>query len=119
MISQKISKIKVKKLGKSDLFKKFALQKNMIWQYLKSGLTSTPKMKESPSLSHKIVMHNKELIDPFYGMKDTSNPLVLEYMQQENLYIKAKMSSTKKFSKKLYKEMSALMPKEEKSHPEK
>ena len=47
----------------------------------------------------------KVLTDNYYWLKDRNNPEVLEYIKAENSYTEEMMKPTKKFQKKLYKEI--------------
>ena len=56
-------------------------------------------------------IHGVTLIDNYAWLKDKTrtNPEVLEYIKAENRYTKQKMKHTKRFQKKLYKEIVSRM----------
>ena len=56
-------------------------------------------------------IHEVTLIDNYAWLKDKTrtDPEVLEYIEAENKYIKQKMKHTKRFQKKLYKEIVSRM----------
>jgi len=45
------------------------------------------------------------LVDNYAWLREKTNPEVLQYLEDENAYTRAMMKSTKRFQKKLYKEM--------------
>ncbi|MFX1255036.1 MAG: S9 family peptidase [Promethearchaeota archaeon] len=53
----------------------------------------------------KFTVHNEEIIDNYYWLREKSNPEVIEYLEAENKYTEAMMQHTKEFQEKLYKEM--------------
>jgi len=65
------------------------------------------------------VVHGDTLVDEYYWLKDKSrtNPEVLEYLQMENDYTQAMMSSTLGLQDTLYNEFRSRIPDEDSSMP--
>jgi oligopeptidase B len=61
-----------------------------------------PDCKKIPKTD---TVHGKVLTDNYYWLKDRDNPGVLEYIKAENSYTEEMMKPTRKFQKKLYKEI--------------
>ncbi len=61
-----------------------------------------PNCKKIPKTD---TIQGKVLTDNYYWLKDRDNPKVLEYIKAENSYTEEMMKPTKKFQKKLYKEI--------------
>ncbi|HEY9620229.1 MAG TPA: S9 family peptidase [Crinalium sp.] len=70
-----------------------------------------PEVKPSPPIAEKhpyiLSSHNDERIDPYYWMRDRSDPNVIAYLEAENAYTEAVMKHTEGLQKALYDEMLA------------
>ena len=77
------------------------------WSFLKGGLRSKPSTREKIEV---IEMHGMKREDPFSWMNDTENASLKEYLLEEKLYCKSELSKNSKFEKKLYSEMTLLIP---------
>ncbi|MDQ6759181.1 MAG: S9 family peptidase [Acidobacteriota bacterium] len=54
---------------------------------------------------HREVRHGATVIDPYYWLRDKSNPEVIEYLKAENAYTTAMTKEVQPFADALYKEM--------------
>jgi oligopeptidase B len=61
-----------------------------------------PKAKQQP---HTTLVHGQTLVDPYYWLREKTNPDVRAYLDAENAYTKAVMQPTEGLQKKLYEEM--------------
>ena len=59
----------------------------------------------------------KKRIDPYFWLKDKTNPEVIDYLKKENAYKDSIMSSTKDIQKTLYEEMVARIKEDDESYP--
>jgi oligopeptidase B len=66
-------------------------------------------MKAPKARKHqkKLSTHGHTRIDNYYWLKDRENPRVIDYLNQENAYLDAKMAHTKSFQESLFKEIVA------------
>lgn len=83
---------------------------------------STTKQEEMSAPVCKIIpytlsMHGEDRIDNYYWLNDRENPEVIAYLEAENAYTKAKMSSTDDLQKSLYSEIKARIKEEDESVP--
>lgn len=69
--------------------------------YLETKL-SPPIAEKHP---HSLTIHGDERIDPYYWMRDRSDPQVIAYLEAENAYTQAVMQHTEGLQKILYDEM--------------
>ncbi len=80
-----------------------------------------PNQKMKPPIAKRIAeklhIHNHERIDEYYWMRDRENPEVIEYLNQENEYLKATLQSTEKFQKDLFEEMKGRIKEDDQSVP--
>jgi oligopeptidase B len=54
---------------------------------------------------HLSVWHGEKVNDPYYWLRDKSNPEVIKYLEAENAYTEAMTRDLKPFAEALYKEM--------------
>ncbi len=73
-----------------------------------------PKAKAIP---HEITTHSHTRIDPYYWMNDHDNPEVIQYLNQENDYLKHVLQHTELFQKKLFEEMKSRIKEDDESVP--
>ncbi len=80
---------------------------------------STNKIKApvAEKVPHKFEEHGKTRIDNYYWMNDRDDQKVIDYLNAENAYTKAKMKHTKGFQEKLYKEMKGRIKETDESVP--
>jgi oligopeptidase B len=67
------------------------------------------EVKLSPPIAekrpHTLSIHNDERIDPYYWMRDRSDPKTIAYLEAENAYTEAVVKHTEGLQKALYDEM--------------
>lgn len=68
-------------------------------------------------LPETLSIHNHNRYDPFYGFNDRENPVVIDYLKQENDYCNAVMSDTEAFQEQLFHEMKARIKEDDSSVP--
>ncbi|MFV0237000.1 MAG: S9 family peptidase [Flavobacteriales bacterium] len=73
-----------------------------------------PKAK---TISHKITTHDHTRIDPYYWMNDRENSEVIDYLNQENNYLKNVLKHTNLFQKNLFEEMKGRIKENDESVP--
>ncbi|MFL5339847.1 MAG: oligopeptidase B, partial [Gemmataceae bacterium] len=61
-----------------------------------------PAAKQSP---HSVTLHGDTRVDPFFWLREKSNPEVIKYLEAENAYTAAMTKSTQELEKSLYDEM--------------
>jgi oligopeptidase B len=61
-----------------------------------------PKAKKIP---HELTLFGDTRIDNYYWLRESENPEVIKYLQNENLYLDAKMADTKAFQENLFNEI--------------
>jgi oligopeptidase B len=54
---------------------------------------------------YRIVTHGHERIDPYYWLREKSNPEVLAYLEAENAYTETKLAHISNLRERLYEEM--------------
>jgi oligopeptidase B len=59
----------------------------------------------APPHPHPLTLHGHTRIDPYYWLRDKSNPETLAYLTAENAYMEAVMAHTKPLQETLYQEM--------------
>ncbi|HTT65880.1 MAG TPA: S9 family peptidase [Bryobacteraceae bacterium] len=76
---------------------------------LLSGLIAAadeaPAPPVAPTADHRVVRHGATVIDPYYWLREKSNPKVVAYLEAENAYTKAMTAGLAPFEDALYKEM--------------
>src|SRR6476620_5591462 len=74
-------------------------------------LSTTALMAQTPPaalrVDHREVRHGATVIDPYFWLREKSNPKVVDYLASENAYTEAMTKSIQPFSDALYKEMLA------------
>jgi oligopeptidase B len=81
--------------------------------------------QQAPSLSppvaavrpHRFDEHGTVRIDPYYWLKERSNPEVISYLEAENAYTKAIMAHTEALQDRLYEEMEGRVLQNDQSVP--
>ena len=64
-----------------------------------------PRPPMAPQRSHVVVWHGQKVEDPFFWLREKSNPVVIKYLEGENAYTEAMTRGLKPFADELYKEM--------------
>lgn len=75
----------------------------------------TPPVAEK--IEKKLIMHGDTRIDPYYWLNDRENPKVIDYLNKENDYTKAKLKHTEAFQKSLFDEITGRIVKDDQSVP--
>lgn len=83
-----------------------------------SGCPSRPLTPPTAKIEPKTtIIHSDTLIDNYAWLREKSNPEVIQYLEDENDYTEAIMKPTRRFQKKLYKEMLARIKETDESVP--
>jgi oligopeptidase B len=64
-----------------------------------------PSPPTAPTREHREERHGATVIDPYFWLREKSNPDVVRYLESENAYTEALTANLKPFQEKLYKEM--------------
>src|ERR1035438_1009237 len=67
--------------------------------------SQTPTPPAAPRVDHRETRHGATVIDPYFWLREKSNPQVKQYLEAENAYTEAMTGSLKPFSDAIYKEM--------------
>ncbi len=70
---------------------------------LKAQIISEPPIAKR--LEHREVRHDTTVVDPYFWLREKSNPEVIRYLRDENAYTEAATQELKPFQQKLYAEM--------------
>src|SRR6266446_1646082 len=66
---------------------------------------------------HRFDEHGNVRIDPYYWLKDRSNPEVVTYLEDENAYTTAVMAHTEALQERLYEELKGRVLQNDQSVP--
>src|SRR5919197_984467 len=66
---------------------------------------------------HRFDEHGNVRVDPYYWLKDRSNPEVIKYLEDENAYTKAVMAQTESLQARLYEELKGRVLQNDQSVP--
>ncbi|HUC40728.1 MAG TPA: hypothetical protein VMR92_07815, partial [Gemmatimonadales bacterium] len=66
---------------------------------------------------HRFEEHGNVRTDPYYWLKERSNPEVISYLEAENTYTKAVMAHTEALQDRLYEEMKGRVLQNDQSVP--
>jgi oligopeptidase B len=69
--------------------------------------TNTIAPPVAPQLDHREVRHDATVVDPYFWLREKTNPKVVQYLEAENAYTEAMTKDLKPFSDALYTEMLA------------
>ena len=75
---------------------------------------------QAPIASKKpqqLEIHGHQRIDDYYWMNDRENPEVIDYLNQENEYLKSVMKPMEKFQKELFEELKGRIKEDDQSVP--
>ncbi|UCS95601.1 S9 family peptidase [Echinicola marina] len=78
------------------------------------NILTPPKAEKK---THKINFHDHTRIDPYYWMNDRDNPEVINYLNQENNFLKASLAHTEDLQKELFEEMRGRIKEDDESVP--
>jgi oligopeptidase B len=71
----------------------------------------------SKKINQELSIHGHTRIDPYYWLNDRSNPEVIDYLNQENDYLKEQLRHTEEFQESLFEEMKGRIKEEDESVP--
>lgn len=71
----------------------------------------------SKKIPQELTIHGHTRIDPYYWLNDRSNPEVIDYLNQENEYLKEQLRHTEEFQGRLFAEMKGRIKEEDESVP--
>ena len=95
--------------------------RNLILTLTVITLYSCNNMNVTPPIAKKVEkkleIHNDVRVDNYYWLNQRENPEVISYLDEENKYKEAKLKSTEKFQKKLFKEMKDRIKEDDNSVP--
>ena len=81
-------------------------------QLLTLGLLSITTMHSqttapptAPRIEHRETRHGATVIDPYFWLREKTNPAVAQYLEAENAYTEAMTGNLKPFSDAIYQEM--------------
>jgi oligopeptidase B len=66
---------------------------------------TTPETPVAPTKPYSFNFHGKKIEDPYFWMKDKTNPEVIKYLNSENAYREQLTKNLKPFEQKLYDEI--------------
>ena len=66
---------------------------------------TAPGPPVAKQVEHISVWHGEQVIDPFFWLREKSNPEVIQYLEAENAYTEAMTKEIQPFADALYKEM--------------
>jgi oligopeptidase B len=66
-----------------------------------------PTPPSAPVQDHREVRHGETVVDPYYWLREKSNPQTVHYLEAENAYTEAVTKDLKPFQEALYAEMLA------------
>ena len=75
---------------------------------------NSPKAEKNPK---KLTIHSDTRIDNYYWLNQREDEKVIEYLNQENSYTKAKLKPTNKLQKQLFNEMKSRIKEDDSSVP--
>jgi oligopeptidase B len=64
-----------------------------------------PTPPAAPVREHRETRHGATVVDPYFWLREKSNPEVVHYLEEENAYTRAMTATLKPFEDKLYMEM--------------
>ena len=67
--------------------------------------SQTPTPPAAPRIEHRETRHGATVIDPYFWLREKSNPQVAQYLEAENAYTEAMTGNLKAFSDAIYREM--------------
>jgi oligopeptidase B len=68
-------------------------------------MAEAPPPPTAAQRSHVVVWHGQRVEDPFFWLREKSNPEVIKHLEAENAYTEAMTKDLKPFADTLYKEM--------------
>src|ERR1039458_5167944 len=72
--------------------------------------SQTPAPPTAPRIEHRETRHGATVIDPYFWLREKTNPAVAQYLEAENAYTEALTGNLKPFSDAIYQEQIVLRP---------
>jgi oligopeptidase B len=72
---------------------------------MNSQTPNSPAPPVAPQVDHREVRHGATVVDPYFWLREKTNPKVVQYLEAENAYTEAVTKEIKPFSDALYQEM--------------
>ncbi|EAZ79242.1 S9 family peptidase [Algoriphagus machipongonensis] len=73
-----------------------------------------PQAVKKPEI---LEIHGHQRVDNYYWMRDRENPEVIDYLNQENQYLKETLKSTDQFQEELFEELKGRIKEDDESVP--
>src|ERR1035437_2830294 len=67
--------------------------------------SQTPAPPTASRIEHRETRHGATVIDPYFWLREKSDPQVAQYLEAENAYTEAVTRNLKPFSDAIYREM--------------
>ncbi len=67
--------------------------------------TANPEPPRAPQTDHREVRHGETVVDPYFWLREKTNPEVRKYLEEENAYTEAMTKDLAPFAGALYNEM--------------
>ncbi len=83
--------------------------------FIMSASDPTPPIAKT--IPKKLVLHGDTRVDPYFWLRDKTNPEVISYLEAENKYTEAMMEPVKKLQDKLYGEILGRMKEDDLTVP--
>src|SRR5690554_6450923 len=77
-------------------------------------LTAAPNVKRVP---RELIVHDHTRMDKYFWLNDRNDPEVIDYIRQENDYLKEQLKYTEGFQAELFEEMKARIKEDDESVP--
>ena len=77
-------------------------------------LTAAPNVKRVP---RELIVHDHTRMDKYFWLNDRNDPEVIDYIRQENDYLKEQLKYTEGFQEELFEEMKARIKEDDESVP--
>src|SRR5690554_5721786 len=81
---------------------------------IEATVAGAPTVKKIPK---ELTAHGHKRIDTYYWLNDRNNPEVIEYLIQENDYLKEQLRHTEAFQEQLFEEMKGRIKEDDESVP--
>lgn len=76
-----------------------------------------PAAPVAPRIPKEITLHGDTRQDPYFWLREESNPQVLDYLKAENAYTESNMQDTAELQQQLYQELTGYLVEDEQSVP--
>src|SRR4051812_28802665 len=75
--------------------------------HMESAMVDVLTPPVAPQKEHREVRHGETVLDPYFWLREKSNPEVVRYLEAENAYTEAMTRHLKPFEDALYREILA------------